>query len=150
MIQVQENIAGIAMLGIGQKINIMTLKVSCAQKAHHRSASQQTRIPNPFSGRRFSGEAMNHADEVEIIRHRRELALHGVQGKKESAIAHGHENAIEASRDYNDFSANGNNSLTLCLSPGVHPIHRSAPPSDRRSTAGELLLTKEESRSRSG
>ena len=111
MIQVEENIAGVAMLGIGQKINVMTLKVACAQKAHHRSASQLTRIPNPFSWTRLSGEAMNHADEVEIVRHRRELAPHGVPGKKESAIAHGHENAIEASRDYNDFSANGNNPL---------------------------------------
>lgn len=121
MIQVEENIAGVAILGIGQKINIMTLKVSCSQKAHHRSACQLTRFPNPFSWTRFSGEAMNHADEVEIIRHRRELAPHCLPGKKESAIAHGHENAIKASRDYNDFSANGNNPLTLCLSPGVHP-----------------------------
>jgi hypothetical protein len=111
MIQVEENIAGAAMLGIGQKINIMTLKVACAEKAHHRSACQMTRIPNPFAWRRFSGEAMNHADEIEIIRHGRELAAHGVPGKKKSAIAHGHENAIEAPRDYNDFSANGNNPL---------------------------------------
>ena len=120
VIQVEQNIAGVAMLGIGQKINIVTLQVACAEKAHHRSAHQQTRIPNPFSRTRFSGEAMNHADEKEIIRHGRELAAHGVPGKKKSAIAHGHENAIQASCNYNDFSANGNNPLTLCLSPGVH------------------------------
>ena len=47
------------------------------------------------------------ADEIEIIRHGRELAAHGVPRKKKSAIAHGHENAMEASRNYNDFSANG-------------------------------------------
>lgn len=111
VIQVQKNIAGVAMLGIGQEINIMTLQVACAEKAHHRSARQQTRIPNPFSWTRFSGEAMNHADEIEIARHGRELTAHGVPGQKKSAIAHGHENAIEASRDYNDFSANGNNPL---------------------------------------
>ena len=111
VIQVEENIAGVAMLGIGQKINIMTLKVACAKKAHHRTACQLTRIPNPFSWTRFSGEAMNHADEIEIIRHGRELAAHGVPGKKKSAIAHGHENATKASRAYNDFSANGNNPL---------------------------------------
>jgi hypothetical protein len=111
VIQVEENIASVVMLGIGQKINIMTLQVACAEKAHHRSACQMSCIPNPFSGTRFSGEAMNHADEIEIIRHGRELAAHGVPGKKKSAIAHGHENAMEASRDYNDFSANGNNPL---------------------------------------
>ena len=111
VIQVEENVAGVAMLGIRQKINIMTLQVARAEKAHHRSAHQQPRIPNPFSWTRFSGEAMNHADEIEIIRHGRELTAHGVPGKKESVIAHGHENAIKASRDYNDFSANGNNPL---------------------------------------
>jgi len=111
VIQVEENIAGVAMLGIGQQINIMTLKVACAKKAHHRTACQLTRIPNPFSWTRFSGEAMNHADEIEIIRHGRELAAHSVPGKKKSAIAHGHENATKASRAYNDFSANGNNPL---------------------------------------
>ena len=115
VIQVEENIAGVAMLGIGQKINIMTLKVACAKKAHHRTACQLTRIPNPFSWTRFSGEAMNHADEIEIIRHGRELAAHSVPGKKKSAIAHGHENATKASRAYNDFSANGNNPLKSCL-----------------------------------
>jgi hypothetical protein len=83
-----------------------------------------TCIPNSFSRTRFSGEAMNHADEIEIIRHGRELTAHSVPGKKKSAIAHGHDNAIEASRDYNDFSANGNNPLTQCLSPRVHPRAR--------------------------
>jgi hypothetical protein len=34
-----------------------------------------------------------------------------VPGKKESAIEHSLENAIEAPRDYNEFSANGNNPL---------------------------------------
>jgi len=121
VIQVEENVAGIALLGIGQKINIMSLQVASAEKAHHRSACQMTCIPNSFSRTRFSGEAMNHADEIEIIRHGRELTAHSVPGKKKSAIAHGHDNAIEASRDYNDFSANGNNPLTQCLSPRVHP-----------------------------
>jgi hypothetical protein len=111
MIQVKENIAGVAMLSIGQEINIMTLQVACAEKAHHRSARQLTRIPNPFSWKRFSGEAMNQTDKVEVIRHGRELAANRMPGQKKSAIAHGHENAIEASRDYNDFSANGNNPL---------------------------------------
>jgi hypothetical protein len=125
VIQVEENIAGIAMLGIGQKINIMTLQVACAEKAHHRSACQQSRIPNSFSWTRFSGETMNQPDKVEIIRHGRELAAHRMPGKKESAIAHEHENATEASRDYNDFSANGNNPLNSVSQSRGAP-HRAA------------------------
>src|SRR5215469_1911274 len=129
VIQVEKNIAGVAMLGIRQKINIMTLQVACAEKTHHRSAHQQIRIPNPFSRTRFSGEAMNHADEIEIIRHGRELAAHGVPGKKKSAIAHGHENAMEASCNYNNFSANGNyplNSVSQSRGAPQNPPSRRA------------------------
>jgi hypothetical protein len=54
---------------------------------------------------------MNHSDEIEIIRHGRELAADRLRGKKESAIEHGDENAMAAPRHYNDFSANGNNPL---------------------------------------
>jgi hypothetical protein len=64
---------------------------------------------------------VNQADEVESIGHGRELAADSVPGKKESAIEPGDENAIEAPRNDNEFSVNGNNPLTLCLSPGVHP-----------------------------
>ena len=54
---------------------------------------------------------MNQADEVESIGHGRELAADSIPGKKESAIEHGDENAIEAPRNYNEFSVNGNNPL---------------------------------------
>jgi hypothetical protein len=111
VIQVEENIAGVAMLGIGQEIDVITLLVARAQKAQHRSTSQLTNIPNSFAWARPSCGAMNHADEIEIIRHGRKLAADSVQGEEESAIKHEHENAIEAPRDYNEFSANGVNPL---------------------------------------
>jgi hypothetical protein len=54
---------------------------------------------------------VNQADEVESIGHGRELTADSVPGKKESAIEHGDENAIEAPRNYNEFSVNGNKPL---------------------------------------
>jgi len=54
---------------------------------------------------------VNQSDEVESIRHGRELAADSIPGKKESAIEHGDENAIEAPRNYNEVSVNGNNPL---------------------------------------
>ena len=36
-----------------------------------------------------------------------------MRAEKKSTIAHGHENAMEASRNYNDFSANGNYPLNF-------------------------------------
>src|ERR1700730_4270353 len=111
VIQVEENIAGIAMLSVGQKIDVITLKAARAQKAQHRSTCQLTNIPNSFAWARPTCEAMDQADEIEIIRHSRKLAADSVRSEEESAIKHEHENAIEAPRGYNDFSANGNNPL---------------------------------------
>ena len=117
VIEVDQNVAGVALLGIGQKIYVITLMVACAQKAHHRSTQQLTSIPKPFSWTRLPCGAMNQADEVESIRHGRELAADGVRGKKESAIEHGHEDEIEEPRDYNEFSANGKNPLKPVSQP---------------------------------
>jgi hypothetical protein len=111
VIEVKQNVAGVALLGIGQKIDVITLLVTCAQKAHHRSTYQLTRIPHSFSWTRLACDAVNQADEVESIRHGRELAADSIPGKKESAIEHGDENAIEAPPNYNEVSVNGNNPL---------------------------------------
>jgi hypothetical protein len=120
VIEVDQNVAGVALLGIGQKIYVITLMIACAQKAHHRSTHQLTSIPKPFSWTRLSCGAMNQADEVESIRHGRELAADSVRGKKESTIEHGHEDAIEGPATTMSFQRTARTPLNLCLSPGVH------------------------------
>jgi hypothetical protein len=72
------------------------------------------------------------ADEVESIRHGRELAADSVPGKKESAIEHGDENAIEAPRNYNEFSVNGNNPLNSVSQSRGAPHPRLPPHPDRQ------------------
>ena len=111
LIQVQKNIAGVVILGEGEKINVKALKVACTQKAHYRSPQQLTNIPHSFAWTRPSCEAMDQANEIELIRHRRQLAMNCMRGNEESAIVHGHEDAQEAPRAYNGFSLNGNNPL---------------------------------------
>src|SRR6266849_6613301 len=120
VLEVEENIAGITILGIGKQIYVVTLAVACAQKAHHPSTPQLTRIPKPFSRTHSTCGMVNQTDEVEFIRHSRQLAADSVQGKKKSALGHGFENAIEAPRRYNDFQRTATTPLTLCLSPRVH------------------------------
>ncbi len=122
VIEVEENIAGIAILGIGEQIYVVTLAVACAQKAHRGSTHQLTCIPKPFSRTHSACGMVNQTDEVEFIRHSRQLAADSVHGKKKSAVGHGFENAIEAPRRYNDFQRTATIPLTLCLSPGVHFI----------------------------
>jgi len=123
MIQVEENIAGVAILGIGEKIDVKTLKVACAQEAQHRSPHQMSHIPNSFTRTRPSCGAMDQANAIELIRHRRQLAADCMRGDEESAIGHGHENAAEAPRVYNGFSLNGNNPLNTVshLRGAPHP-----------------------------
>jgi hypothetical protein len=41
VLEVNQNVAGVALLGIGQKIDVITLLVTCAQKAHHRSTNRE-------------------------------------------------------------------------------------------------------------
>ena len=120
VIEVEENIAGIAILGIGEQIYVVTLAVACAQKAHHGSTHQLTRIPKPFSRTHSACGMVNQPNEVEFIRHSRQLAADSVQGKEKSAVEHGSKNAIEAPRRYNDFQRTATTPLTLCLSPRVH------------------------------
>ena len=144
VIKIEENVAGIAMLGIGQQIDVIPLTVACAQKAYHRSTHQLTSIPKPFSWTGLTCGAVNQPNKVEIIRHGRHLVADGVPGKEESAIAHGHENAIEASYDYNEFSANGNNPLKPVSQPrgSVHncrPSPRTPHPGSDYATVDVLL-----------
>ena len=109
----EQNIAGIAKRGIGQQVDIKTLKVARVEKAQLRSLSQLASVPQTFPWIRSARRTVNQSDAIEIIRHSRELAAHSGQGKEECMITHAHENAIEAPRVDNLFSANGNNSLNL-------------------------------------
>jgi hypothetical protein len=67
VIEVNHNVAGVVLLGIGQKIDAITLLVTCAQKSHHRPTYQLTRIPQSFSWTRLSCGPVNQADAVESI-----------------------------------------------------------------------------------
>lgn len=111
VIQVEENIAGVAIFGVGKKIDVKALKVACAQEAQYRSPHQLANIPHSFAWTRPSCGAMDQANEIELIGHRRQLAADCMRGDEESAIGHGHENAAEAPHAYNGFSLNGNNPL---------------------------------------
>lgn len=67
VIKIEKNIAGVALLSIGQKIYVIAV-IAFAQKAH-----QLPGIPKPFSGGIPSAAAVNQANEVELTAHRRQL-----------------------------------------------------------------------------
>jgi len=120
VIQIEENIAGVTILSEGEKIDVKALKVACTQEAQYRSPQQLTNIPHSFAWARPSCEAMNQANEIELIRHGRKLAADCVQRKEESAIKHGPENAAKYFGLTIIFQRTVTTPLTLCLSPRVH------------------------------
>src|SRR5260370_40791913 len=89
VIEVKENIAGIAILGIGEQVYVVTLAVACAQKAHRGSTPQLTRIPKPFSRTHSACGMGNQTEDVEFIPQSRQLAADSGQAKKKSAVENG-------------------------------------------------------------
>ncbi len=61
----------------------------------------------------------NESDQVEVMRHSRNLAAHGLQCQMQSAVEHAPNFAIEGSRRTMNFQRTANSGLTDCLSLGV-------------------------------
>jgi len=128
LIEIEENIAGIARPAVGEEVQVKTLTVACAQKTHHCSTHQLSGSPQPFSWSWPACAAVNHTDEVELIRHPRQLAADSVQGKKESAVEHGTENEPGSLRLEISFQRMVSRVLTSCLSSGDNPATNLLPP----------------------
>jgi hypothetical protein len=91
------------------------------QILHHSSTYQVTCCPQTFSWSWSACGAVNQTDEVEIIRHTRQLAADSLQGEKESAVEHGSKNELEAPCLKITFQRLVSSVLTDCLSSGDNP-----------------------------
>ena len=120
VIQIEENIAGVAILSEREKVDVKALKVACAQEAQYRSPQQQTNIPNSFAWTRPSCAAMNQANDIQLIRHGRELATDCVQRKEEFAIKHDPRMQPKHPGPTMIFQRTVTTPLALCLSLRVH------------------------------
>src|SRR5215475_3682076 len=76
--------------------------------------------PQPLARESSSGLVVNQADQVKVVRHRRNLAAHGPQGQIESTVEHGPNSGIEETRRTMNSQRTANSGLTGCLSSGVH------------------------------
>ena len=127
VIQIEENISGVAILSEGEKIDVKALKVACAQEAQYRSPQQLTNIPHSFAWTRPSCAAMNQANDIELIRHGRELAADCVQRKEEFAIKHDPRMQPKYPGPTMVFQRMVTTPLALCLSLRVHSRFLSLP-----------------------
>jgi hypothetical protein len=122
LIQIEENIAGIASSSVGQQIDVETLIIARSQKAHHRGTPQLSGCPQPFSWSGSVCRAVNQTEEVEIVRHTRQLAADSLQGEEKSAVRHKGENGLKAPCLKINFQRVVNSVLTYCLSSGDNPM----------------------------
>lgn len=95
VIQIDEDITWIAFGGVGLDVNVATLAVAHAQKSHRSRMYQLGGGPQPLSGKGPLGWMVDQADQVKIVRHRRELAAYGLRGEIESEVEHGLNFGIE-------------------------------------------------------
>ena len=123
-IQVDENVAGIMLAGIGLHIDIATFAVAHTQEADRGRAGQLLGCPKPFTRERLSGPVMDQADQVQITGHGGELSANAVQGEKETAVFHDRNLEVETNRRTMNFQRTANGVLTVCLNRGGRRMWR--------------------------
>src|SRR5216683_2348331 len=119
-IQIDQDITRIAFLGVRLDVNVAAFPVAHAQKSYGGRMNELGGGPQPLSGKGPLGLMVNQADQVKVVRHRRELTAYRLQGEIESAVEHGPNFGIERTRRTMNSQRTANSGLTGCLSLGVH------------------------------
>ena len=122
MIQIDENIAGVLVAGVGLNIDVTTLAVASAQKADRSGAGQLGCGPEPFAGKRPTSLVVNQTDQVELVGHCRQLPANGLPSEKETAVFHDRNFAVGTNRRTMNLSADGELCLN-CLSQPRGQVH---------------------------
>ncbi len=120
VIQIDEDVARIALLGVEIDVDVAALPVANAQEPDGGWMGQLGSGPQPLSGKCPSGLAVNKTDEIEIVGHGRKLAADGLHSEIESVVEHGPNFGIERTRRTMNSQRTANSGLTGCLSLGVH------------------------------
>jgi len=125
-VEIDQDVAGISVLGVGLDVDVTTLAVAHAQKSHGGGVSQLSGRPKPFARDGPSGGVVNQTDQIDFVGHRRQLTADGLQSDNESTVEHGPNFAIEAGCRTMDFQRAVGSVLTDCLSRRAHLICRPA------------------------
>jgi hypothetical protein len=119
-VQVDQNVAGVAVFSIRVDVHITSLTVPRAQKADGREVGQLCGGPKPFSGKRPPGRIVDQANEVKLTRHGRQLAPDGLHSEYGAEVTHAPNSAIGPECRTMNFQRAVDSVLTGCLSEGAH------------------------------
>jgi hypothetical protein len=120
VVQIDEDVTRIALLGIGMNVDVAALLVARAQKSYGGWMGELDGGPQPLSGESALGLMVNQANQEKVVRHRRELAAYRLQSEIRSTVEHGLNFAIERTRRTIKSQRTAISGLTGCLSLGVH------------------------------
>jgi len=85
-IQIEENVAGVAIPGKGVKEDVVSFAIAQPQECHPRGTCELLGGPNLVGGKGLSAQGVNQTKLIIVARHGRQLSAHGLQGEEESAI----------------------------------------------------------------
>jgi len=88
MIQVDQDIARVAVSGKGLQINIASLPVADTQEAHRSGLGNLLGGPHAFPGKCPTGGVMDEANQVKFAGHGAQLPPNSLHGDKQSVIDH--------------------------------------------------------------
>src|SRR5215469_9287510 len=117
VIQVEEDVACVAVFGVRPEIDVEAQAVVCAQGLHHSVPRQLLRGPQRSCRSWFTFDAVDEANQIELIRHCRQLAIDGLVSER-FAIEHGAEHELGPHFSTKDFQWMVTSILTACLRPG--------------------------------
>ena len=123
-IQIDQNITGVLVSGVGVHVNVTPLAVASAQKANSSGAHQLGRRPESFAGKWAASQIVNQTDQIEFVGRCGQLSANGLPGEKETAVFHDRNFAVGTNRRTMNFQRTANCVLTVCLSRGGKPKRR--------------------------
>src|SRR5215831_11829265 len=85
-IEIEEDIASVAVTGEGVKEDVVTFAIAKSEKRDHSAACELRRGPDLVGGKWFTSQGVNQTNLIIIARHGGEMSAHGLQGEEESAI----------------------------------------------------------------
>ena len=121
VVQIQQNVAGVAVGGEGLEVDVTSFAVPYAEEPHGGPLCQLSGRPKPLAGKGPSGAVVDQTDQIELARRGRHLALDRLPREEEAAIGHGDDSGPNWTRRTMDSQRTVSSVLTDCLTQGAHP-----------------------------
>ena len=120
MIQIDQDIAGVLPIYVRMAVDVTAIAVADTQESNCCGMHELAAGPQPFTGKGSLGCAVNQTNQIQIVRHGRDLTAECLPGKMESTVEHGLDFGVKGTRRTIEFQRTADSRLTGCLSVGVH------------------------------